>query len=327
VTASLHFLLLPILLAGLAPVRIDAIKVFVRGAQVGAVVGGVIAVIQVWDGIDRAVGGAINAFPFGAIAAWLACVSLIGAGDYGWRGRAFAASAFAAGLIASILSESRGAWLALPVLVVILLVYFYRRYGPRVAWGGAGALAVIAVAVALIAGGSIRERLTDTFAAFEGFEFGRADLNAPDVFSLDQRALMMAYGLEAIADRPILGYGPQNAVTEVRLRAGADGYAIEQYGHLHNEYLTETVGNGIVGLVSLLLLLAAPVVTALRSERDKRYADRMALAAIVSAGAALFGLTSLAFGHDITNTVYAGALLAVCLSAAASGPRRREAEP
>jgi O-antigen ligase len=325
IAASAHFLLLPFVFAAFVPVKIDPIKIFIRGVQIGAIIGGVIAVIQTWAGIDRAIGGMINSFPFGATAASFACLSLIGAGDADTKGRVLAAAAFSSGLAATILSEARGAWLALPILLIILLLYMRTRYGRRFALWATVGLAVIGVTVAVAARDSIRERLDETFVAFQGFNFGHTDRTQADAFSLDQRALMMAYGLEAIADRPILGYGPQNAVDEVRARAAADGYEIDKFGHLHNEFLTETVGNGVVGLATLLLLLAAPVVTAYRSARDGRFADRMAIAAIISAGSALFGLTSLAFGHDITNSVYVSALLVVCLSAAASGPRVRKA--
>ncbi len=323
VVASLHFLLLPVAFAGLAPVKFEPIKMFVRGAQCGAIAGGIVAIIQVWAGIDRAIGGMINSLPFGATAASFACISLIGVGEASVRGRILAGFAFSAGLAAMILSEARGAWIALPVLLIILLFYLLARYGRRAAVIAAVSLAALGAIVAILAQGSIRERLSETFVAFEGFSFGHTDRTQSDAYSLDQRALMMAYGLQAIADRPIIGYGPQNAVDEVRARASEEGYHIDQFGHLHNEFLTETVGNGLMGLITLLLLLAAPLVTALRSARDKYFADRLALALIASVGSSLFGLTSIAFGHDITNSVFVSALLAVSLSAAASGPRRR----
>lgn len=326
VAGSLHFLLFPTLLLALMHAPIDPIRVFVRGAQFGAIAGAVIAVVQIWEGVDRAVGGMINSLPFGATAAWFACISLIGVSDQGWRGRLFATVAFSAGLAASILSEARGAWLALPVLLLVLLFYFRARHGWRVAALGAATLGVIGLGVVVAAGDSVRERFEETFVMFQNFEFGQADQTAPDVYTLDQRALLMAFGLEAIGDRPIIGYGPQNAVSEVRQRAAEDGYAIEEYGHLHNEFLTEMVSNGIVGLVTLILLLAAPVVTAARSARDDRFADRMTLAVLMSVGAALFGLTAFAFGHDIINTVFVSALLAVSLSAVSSGPKNTGAD-
>jgi O-antigen ligase len=285
----------------------------VLGARLGAILGAAIAAIQLADGLDRAVGGMINPIPFGSTAALFGFMSLIGLRDEDLRGRVFAYAGFAAGLCGSVLSEARGAWLAVPVFGVIVLLYFWVGYGREFALRFIGAMAIVAALVALATSGSIRERLGDTAIMFEGFEFGRAERG--EVSTLDQRALMVAYGLEAFRDRPILGYGPQNAVAEVRARAAADGYEVLLYGHLHNEYVMEAVGNGAVGLVTLLIVLAAPIVVAIRSRRDDRYASRLAFACLVSSGPAISGLTGLAFGHDLTNSVFVGGLLALALSA------------
>lgn len=321
IVTALQFALFPLLVMGLRSAIDDPIAIFVRGARVGAILGGVIAIIQVGDGLDRATGGAVSSFPFGAVAAWLTAISLLGIGKADWRERAFAVIAFSFGLAGAVLSESRGVWLALPVFAVITLIYFRAHLGPRVAGTAALALGAVGLAVVVSAGDSVRERFEETLVMFEGFEFGQAERQSSDEYSLDQRVLMLAFGLEAVVDRPVIGYGPHNGVEEVRERAAEEGYAINQYTHLHNEFLTETVGNGLIGLISLLLLLAAPLVVAYRSARDQMFAERVALGWFLSAGSVTFGLTSLAFGHDITNTMFVSGLLVVSLSAVLAGPR------
>jgi O-antigen ligase len=300
----------------MASARFDAVRSYVGGVRAGTIVGGVIAIIQVGDGVDRAMGGMINPLPFGTTAVWFACISLIGAWDGGWRNRIFAGAAFAAGLAAAFLSQSRGAWLALPFLLFVMLVYLRARYGGRMMALAVGSIAVLLVGAVAVSWTSIRERIDETITMFRNFELGNQQ-----AASLDQRALMMVYGLEAIADRPLTGYGPMNAVTEVINRAASDGYEIGSYRHLHNEYLTETVAKGVAGLAAVLLLLAAPVVTAYRFARDDAFKDRMAVACVATIGAALYGLTNVVFDHDITNTVFLGMVLAVGLSSAASDPR------
>ncbi len=321
---ALHFLFWPVLLAGLASARFDAVRSYVTGVRAGTIVGGVVAIIQVSDGIDRAMGGMINPLPFGTTAVWFACISLIGAWDDGWRNRIFAGAAFASGLVAAFLSESRGAWLALPFLLFVMLVYLRSRYGGRLMAVAIASITVLLVGAAVVSGPSIRERIDETITMFRNFELGNR------AASLDQRALMMVYGLEAIADRPLAGYGPLNAVPEVIARAAREGFEISPYRHLHNEYLTETVAKGLAGLAVLLVLLAVPVVTAYRFARDDAFKDRVAVACVASVGAALYGLTNVVFDHDLTNTVFLGMLLAVGLSSAASDPRgsrpRAEAE-
>jgi O-antigen ligase len=255
----------------------------------------------------------INPIPFGTVATLFAFLSLLGIGEDNPRGRLFAVVAFAAGITGSALSATRGGWIAIPVFVLVLFIYLGRRYGRRTMAITALILAVAVVLAAILARDTIRQRLDETLVMFRGFEFGQATTG--EIATLDQRAMMAAYGLEAIRDRPILGYGPQNAVAEVRSRAAADGYTIDAYNHLHNEFITETVGNGIVGLVTLLLVLAAPIVVALRSRRDNRFAERLAAALLFSSGSAIFGLTGIAFGHDLTNSVFVAGLLAISLSA------------
>jgi O-antigen ligase len=313
---ALHFLVWPVVFAGLASDKFDAVRCYVYGARAGALLGGAIAIIQVSDGIDRATGGMINSVPFGTTAVWFACVSLIGSWDSGWRNRAFAGAAFAAGLAAAFLSETRGAWLPLPFLLIVMLFYLRYRYGGRAAVWALGMISALSVGAAIVAGDSIRERLGETVLMFRDFELGG------DAPSLDQRALMTVYGLEAVADRPLTGYGPQNAMPEVIGRAARDGFEILRYRHLHSEYLWAAVANGIAGVAVLLVLLATPVATALRLARDDVFKDRMAIAGIATIGAALTGITHGVFHHDITNTVYLGMLLAVGLGARARDRRK-----
>ncbi|MCW5697858.1 MAG: O-antigen ligase family protein [Bauldia sp.] len=313
--ASLQFAFFPLMLAALgqalAPHE-DPIRLFVRGARIGAILALILAVIEALSGVDRPRGGMINPIPFGSVAALFAFVSLIGIDRDDARGRILAGVAFTSGLAASFLSQSRGGWIALPVFVVIFLAYLRARLGTRALLAGVAVLAALTVIAVAVAGPTLRDRMRETIVMFEVSDLSRND---PESRSLDQRVLLWIYGWKAFKDRPVLGYGPEQRVEVTQSLARDDGYRIIPFGHLHNEFLTEAVSNGIVGLATLLLVLAAPVVTALRSARDSLRSDRIALAALAVAGAGLNGLTALAFGHDILNTVYVGALLAVALSA------------
>jgi O-antigen ligase len=257
----------------------------------------------------------INPIPFGETTALFAFVSLIGIDRDGTRGRVIAALAFTAGLASSFLSQTRGAWLAIPVFVIVLLVHFRARYGTRIAFIGGAALAGLLLVAVVAAGPALKARLDETFAMFRGYDSGA---DTVETRTLDQRLLLWTYGLDVFRDHPALGVGPQAAVPVVQALAAADGKEILDYSHLHDAYLTEAVGNGLIGLATLLLVIAAPVVTAWRGRRDRARADRLAFAIMVVAQWVLSGLTGIAFGHDILNTVYVTALLVVCLSTARS---------
>ncbi|MGV8838885.1 MAG: O-antigen ligase family protein [Bauldia sp.] len=325
---SLHFLFFPFLLAAVASVRdADPLRMFVWGTRAGAIAGAVIALVQMLDNVDRVVGGMINPIPFGSTAVLFAFIGLIGFRGEGRFGRVASVVAFAAGLAASLLSQSRAAWMAVPVLAIVMIVYLAARYGRRTAAFAGIALAALAAVVGFFAQDAIEERIGETIAMFRGFDFGQQrDRNSPE-YSLDQRALMLVYGMDAFRERPLLGYGPQNAVAEVQRRAAADGYTIDDFGHLHNEMLTEAVGNGLVGLVTLLLVLAAPVVVALRAPRDERYAARIAIAAMLTGSWVVLGLTGQTFRHDLSNTVYLAVLLALAGDAMRSARRASVSRP
>jgi len=313
---SIHFLLFPFLLAAVASVRdADPLRLLVMGARIGALAGAAIALVQYVDNINRVVGGMINPIPFGSTAALLAFISLVPVGGEGRAGRYLAVAACAGGLGASILSQSRAGWMAVPFLALVVIVHFGARYGRRTAILAGLGLAAIAIVVGFLGRSALNERIEETVAMFRNFDFGQERNTGAPQYSLDQRALMLVYGAEAFADRPLLGYGPHNAVAEVRARAADDGYTIDAFGHLHNEMLTEAVGNGILGLATLLLILAAPLVVALRSARDERYAARVAIAAMLTGSWVVFGLTGQTFRHDISNTVYLAVLLALAADA------------
>ena len=79
---------------------------------------------------------------------------------------------------------------------------------------------------------------------------------------------------------------------------------IVRQSHLENEYLTSLVGKGLLGLISVLLLLFGPIVALrkyLQTSSEYTYA---AMGILVCTGYAVFGLTNLAFGHGIMNTFY-----------------------
>lgn len=310
---SLQFAALPIVLAVFSQAaEADPLRGFIRAARAGAIISFMIAAAQVGlDGADRATGGMINPIPFGVTAALFAFVSLVGVADEGRRGRIVALVAFVAGLAASFLSETRGAWLCLPVFVVILLYYLRARLGARPALAASAGVVLLAVLAVGLATSSLRDRLDETIEMFLAFEPGGDNTVST---SLDQRLLLWTYGLEAFGERPLFGYGPESDVDRVQALAAEDGYQVLEFAHLHNEFLTEAVGNGVVGLATLFLVLAAPLVTVLRGPRDRQRPDRIAFAAFVTAGSAISGLTGIAFGHDILNTLYVSSLLVVCLS-------------
>ncbi len=301
----LQFLILPVLILAMAgTLQVDVLKLFLWGIRFGAILGFAIAFVQmIILGYDRAKGGMANPIPFSNIAVLASGLSLVGISWLRGYQRWIALLAAFCGLAAAILSQTRGALIALPFFAVILvisqreLIKAYRRQ----------ALAFVALLLVGFAGLFVFAKLPSRFETLaRGFE-SQDSLMRGDP-STSHRAILWVYGIKAIAERP-LGYGSQNAVAEVRRIAARDGFDVPPYNHLHNEFVTTGVGRGLIGIGALVLVLAVPVLMAFRSRRDERFADRVACALMLSGGYTIFGLTNVLFGHDQLNSFYVACLI------------------
>ncbi len=311
VGTAFHYFTLTLLVGALVQTpKVDVFDLFLNGARAAAIVSFGHALVQVFVlGHPRATAGMANPIPFGDTAILAAGLSMVGFQRLSPRMRAFAFLAALCGIGGCLLSQTRGALLALPLLAVAIGVHLWplirRRAAPALLVVG-----LVMVALGLFASlTKIPERIEEVRQAIEAAEPARH--RDP---STAHRVVLWTYGLDAFLDRPLTGYGSQNAVDEVRERARRAGFAIPPYNHLHNEFITTAVGKGLLGLLALLLLLAAPVIIALGSPADGRQRDRIAFAVMLSGGYGLFGLTNLLFSHDQTNTVFASAYLVLLVA-------------
>lgn len=281
--------------------KIDVFDLFLNGLRLACIVAFGYAVIEVFVlGHPRATAGMANAIPFGDTAVLSGSLSMVGFQRLSTRMRWLAATAFVCGIGAAMLSQTRGALLAVPLVGLVLVLHLWPLIRARL-WQALAAALIAAVALGALASiMRLPERLDEVRQALRSETLGQEH----DV-STAHRVYLWTYGTAAFRDAPVLGYGSQNAVSEVRARAARDGIALPPYRHLHNEFLTVAVGRGLAGLAAMLLLLAAPIVIAIKSAQDDRLRDRRAFAVLLSGCYALFGLTNLLFSHDQTNTVFA----------------------
>ncbi|MBN8942096.1 MAG: O-antigen ligase family protein [Rhizobiales bacterium] len=310
VGTTLHFLVFTVLVGALVQSpRVDVFDLFLDGIRAGAISALIYSAIEVFGlGQWRATAGMANAIPFGDVAILAAGLSLVGFTRLSRPHKLFALIAMAAGFGACLLSQTRGALLALPLIVLALGIYLWPTIRRRTAMAGL----VLGVVTVTVGGLGIVANVPDRLVALKAsLEAGRA-LRSHDE-STAHRAILWTYGAEAFLARPVFGYGSQNAVDEVRRRAARDGFEVPPYRHLHNEFITTAVGRGLVGLAALLMLLAAPIMAAIGSVRDDRYRDRVAFAIMLSGGYAIFGMTNLIFSHDQMNTVFVSAFLILLL--------------
>lgn len=312
VGTAMHYLALTALVGALVQTpKVDVFDLFLNGVRAAAIVSFGHALVQVFlFGHHRATAGMANAIPFRDTAMLAAGFAMVGFVRLSRPMRIFAILAMVCGIGGCFLSQTRGALLALPLVMVVVAVQVWpavrmRRWqAALMAAGLVAALAVFAVAL------KVPERVDEVRQALQS-----ETLDVERDPSTAHRVVLWTYGFEAFVDRPFFGYGSQNAVSEVRSRAARAGFEIPPYRHLHNEFMSVAVGRGVVGLLALVLLLVAPLVMVARAPGDDRQRDRWAFAVLLSGSYAVFGLTNLLFSHDQTNTVYATAYLVLLVAA------------
>lgn len=297
---------------------LDYIQHFVVGAAVGAVLGLIVASIQVVVFDVRAEGGAGNAAVFGMMSLFLAGAASINVNHAQRRFRVLAAAGVAAGLVAVVLSLTRGALLAGFATLVLLAIYAPQSW--RVTRSSRMAALVITVgcAVALyLAADLISERVQTTIREVELVLDHRYSVN------IGERLRLWVAGWQVITDSPIWGHGIQNRMATLDQVLAHDGGPKRVFTHAHNAFITFAVDGGLVVLVPLLALLAAPLVVAYRAPPDPDHRKRLFLALQICAAYAICGLTQILFKHDLMDSFYIFFMILI----AASIPRRDLARP
>lgn len=223
-------------------------------------------------------------------------------------------------LVALVLANTRGAWIATLVPVWIWLLAARTLSGRR-RTAMAAASVVLAGGLALVPGSPVHDRIELGLAQWSGYAQGQ--VVAGD--SVGERLEMWRASAAMFAAHPWIGIGPGrfNAALNTMIAAGEVSPAVAPQGHPHNEYLAAAATGGVVGLVALLAVLAGPLVhfgvLARRPGPRDTVARACALAGLLVTGmTALFCATD-AFFYIHFSTVYYALTLALLAGFAAAG--------
>ncbi|HSH48626.1 MAG TPA: O-antigen ligase family protein, partial [Halomonas sp.] len=205
----------------------------------------------------------INAIPFGNLSLLLGALSLMGALWCLGRGRvrrrgllALSLLGALAGLTASLLSGTRGGWIAVPLL--LLLAYWgARNLIPAIVRRGLaiGAVGILLV-ITLQPQSGVGERIEETTRHLQQYwQGGTRDT------SVGIRLEMWRAGAQLFPERPLIGWG------EGRLEAARDKLVaqgeflsdISRYDQLHSDIIDTTARRGLVGLGVLLMFYGVPL--------------------------------------------------------------------
>ena len=270
------------------------------GAALGAWAAcGIVLVRWLALGVDRVHVPGINAIPFGNLSLVLGVLSLVWALRRSQMPLLFGAAALA-GLVASLLSGTRGGWVTLPVVAVVLLLCQgaeIRRLWS--AWSLQTRLLAVA-GVVLVAAFAVWQALPRAVALVEDLR-GYLDQGVTRT-SVGLRLDMWRAAWTLFLQKPLLGWGEGAMMPELRrlIAAGELNEQARYFGfQLHSDVLDTLARRGLLGLITLLLMYAVPLAGFVRRLKcanvDVRtFALAGTLVVLMFAG---FGLTQSQF-HD-----------------------------
>ena len=291
---------------------------FWSGLAIGAISAGMFASWQVLVEGEYRAGGFMNMIQFGNISILFGLLCLSG---MGWvimlphNGKFFWLMLLIAGVIlgvtGSILSGSRGSWLALP-LAVGMICYGFADQLKR-----SQTVLVCITAISIIVGvcfipqTGIQERVSlavrETAAYFDS---GDASSSVGARFELWRAAYHI--GME----KPLLGWSDKEAYQQEKARWVEQGWLdsfIIPFSHPHNDFLYVWVRRGLLGVASLLMLYILPLWLFIKEFRSVDGEIRCyAISGVVLVLSYMtFGLTNATFIHNGGVMVYSFSLIII----------------
>ncbi|USX21928.1 O-antigen ligase family protein [Oxalobacteraceae bacterium OTU3REALA1] len=303
-------------------------RYFWMGLCATTVTAALLAIYQTLTGIEygRAVGFTHHAITFGNLALASGLMGLCGMAAFrGTRLAWLPVVALLCGMVASILSGSRGGWLALPLAMIPLVYYGRHLFGRRLRVVCGLMLALLAVACLVPAIGMAGRIGVAVDEVQRYLSLGDATTSVGIRLELWKASIIM------FSEHPWLGVGRDDFHTVLNALADAgrlqQGPALE-FSSSHNDLLHCLATGGVLDASLLLLLYIMPLryfVAQLR--RPDQGQHPLALAGLVVVVAFMaFGLTDVMFWLMMTKVFYVmmvSSLIGMCLATQYTPPPRR----
>lgn len=296
--------------------EIDYIGFFVWGCRLGVPIAFAIGLWQFLLGDARVEGASVNALLYALLCITAGSLSVLNVQGDGKPERIVAWAGLLLGTAGVLMSFSRGIWLMLPVMYLLVAVYFARLRTLSIGQVVIALLVVMNLMVALTltpyGAREMQDRIVDPLQ--------QARAGVIEDTSIHHRLDLLETGWQAFLNRPLIGHGMQNTVAAADDTSPAvlGRQTHHTYTHLHNDYLTHAVGGGAPLAVMFAMMLMLPLWLAVRAPRDRIYQTRLYFAAILSVGYAGAALTNLVFRHDLPQTFFMCGVIFVAISVAQS---------
>ena len=295
---KLQFLLAPLIAVAIFKVNFS-LKQLLLSLKIGLIIIGCVVIMQynfqLGEEWSRPA-GMMNQNVFGDLAVMMLFLSVTQIFKESSKEQMITLVGVICGIFAIVLSGSRGSWISALTLSLFWLAITYGKYWKHNIKIKLTLLSAFTAIVLAISNTQIvQNKVYTAVVGIQGWYAGDQQLS-----SAGERLNMWVSGLKAAKDSPWIGYGYRNANDAVQKYTQQDiGYT-----HLHNEYITNLVSAGIIGLASLLALLLVPFRIFYQKLNTVGNYDLALMGLILCTGYATFGFTHIAFGEEHVNAFY-----------------------
>jgi len=281
----------------------------------GSAVSGVYAVIsRFWLSPGVRVGGSYHSIAFGDLAIVMAFMSLAAINFFRKKHNAYAVIpivAFLLGAIASLLSGSKGAWIAFPAFAVIVFFYLGNLINMWLRILICITACIVFFSTYHIPGAGVAERIQGMKNELSDYQADHRSKN-----SIAERMEGWKAAWIIFKDHPVTGAGVGN-FKPIVLRMIANGEisnSIAKYSQPHSLYLYVMAECGIIGFFAITSVFIVPLWVMISLARKNPFQRDIAYGGIILiTGFMHFGLTESIFGRNINISFYV-IMLAVVLS-------------
>ena len=287
------------------------------GLALGAIASAIVGVYEVASDavIPRYFGranGATHPIIFGDLALIMGAMSLAGIGWFKSKSRWHLALPFIAafsGIIASILSQSRGGWVAIPFISAVFIWYSVAHISRGKLISGVSAVIALFVLSYIVPQTGLEDKIQTTISNVQAYTNADVDDQIRGT-SIGSRFEMWQASLDIFLENPIVGVGWGNfqESAEELVNQGKRNQSAGDWDHPHNQFLSAMVSGGVLALIAVILLFLVPAkifYTACKAPDRSLDAQRMALAGLtLVVGFAVFNLSESFLERSRTVSFY-----------------------
>lgn len=217
---------------------------------------------------------------------------------------------FTAGIVAALLTFSRGMLISIVAIMAIATFYRFKansQHKPSIKLIAIlSAMIVATFSVSLQTDNGWRILNKRILEPIEMFTKGE-----PIDRSISQRLDMQVTGFNAFLQRPLAGHGIHNSVKAANsMSAEVLGRKTNYtYTHLHNDYLTHAVGGGFLLFLLFATVIFSPLILALGLRETKTGTSMLYYGLMLSGAYSTIAMTNIVFHNDQLTTMFCAATI------------------